>query len=536
MLKRLLLLAPAVAWAWSAPGAGPAAKSAAPHFRTSDRCLACHNGLTGPSGEDISVGFDWRPGMMANAARDPYWMAGVRREITDHPSARAVIEDECSICHMPMARYLSKLAGHEGALFANLPPAPGMPGNPVATDGVSCSLCHQISQQKLGTRESYVGGFVIEQPGSAGDSRAYGPFTVDAGRARVMRSSSGFTPTESKHIRQSEVCATCHTLFTHALGPQGEAVGELPEQTPYLEWLASDFKATRSCQNCHMPRVGAPVHISSVLGQPREDVSRHEFLGGNFFMQRLLNRYRNELGVIALPQELESGAVRTLKHLETEAARISIASIEVQAGRLEAEISVENLSGHKLPTAYPSRRVWLHVTVMDRDGKVLFESGAVDARGAIAGNDNDVDGSRYEPHYDRIDSAGQVQIYETVMADSAGALTTGLLRGVRYIKDNRLLPRGFDKRSAGRDVAVEGAAAADGNFTGGGDRVRYSVDVSGAQGPYRLEAELRYQSIAFRWAANLRQYDSAETQRFVRYYDASSAGAVATLARARAVR
>ena len=65
--------------------------------------------------------------------------------------------------------------------------------------------------------------------------------------------------------------------------------------------------------------------------------------------------------------------------------------------------------------------------------------------------------------------------------------------------------------------------------SGGGDRVRYAVDVSGAQGPYRLEAELRYQSIAFRWAANLRQYDSAETQRFVRYYDASSAGAVATL-------
>ena len=26
-------------------------------FRTSDRCVACHNGLTTSSGEDISIGF-----------------------------------------------------------------------------------------------------------------------------------------------------------------------------------------------------------------------------------------------------------------------------------------------------------------------------------------------------------------------------------------------------------------------------------------------------------------------------------------------
>ena len=71
-------------------------------------------------------------------------------------------------------------------------------------------------------------------------------------------------------------------------------------------------------------------------------------------------------------------------------------------GRLDADVVVRNLTGHKLPTGYPSRRVWLHVTVRDAAGAVVFESGAVEPTGAIAGNDNDADRERVEPHYDEI--------------------------------------------------------------------------------------------------------------------------------------
>src|SRR5690348_12859754 len=65
-------------------------------FSASDRCLACHNGMTTRDGEDVSIGFAWRASIMANAARDPYWQAAVRREIVDHPQASATIQDECS--------------------------------------------------------------------------------------------------------------------------------------------------------------------------------------------------------------------------------------------------------------------------------------------------------------------------------------------------------------------------------------------------------------------------------------------------------
>lgn len=513
-------------------------KPVGPQFQTSDRCVACHNGLTTSSGEDISIGFDWRPTMMANAARDPYWQAGVRREILEHPESRALIEDECSTCHMPMARYVSKHGGGGGGgeVFAHLPFDGEKESDLLAADGVSCSLCHQISKEKLGTRESLVGGFVIDPPMADGERAEYGPFAVEAGLRRVMRSSSrGFRPVEGPHIRQSEVCATCHTLITKALGPGGKELGEFPEQVPYQEWLHSGYRETRSCQSCHMPEVREPVRVANTFGPPREGVRRHPFLGGNFFMLGMLNRYRGELAVEAQPGELTAAVERTLEHLKTEAAGLEIRSAEVRGGRLEMEVAVENRGGHKLPTAYPSRRVWLHVTVKDGAGKVVFESGAVERSGAIRGNDNDADPLRFEPHHEVITRGDQVQIYESVMADSAGVVTTGLLHAVRYVKDNRLTPAGFDKRSAGKEIAVLGEALEDADFVAGGDRVRYAVELGGLTGPFGIEVELRFQPISYRWAANLKKFEAEEMRRFTRYYESMAGESSTVLARAGAV-
>lgn len=118
------------------------------HFETSERCFPCHNGITTKAGEDISIGINWRTSMMGNAGRDPYWMAGVRRESIDHPTAAAAIQDECTICHMPMMRYEAKLAGGEGTVFEHLPPDPGELSDRLAEDGVSCTVCHQVTDRK----------------------------------------------------------------------------------------------------------------------------------------------------------------------------------------------------------------------------------------------------------------------------------------------------------------------------------------------------------------------------------------------------
>ena len=116
----------------------------------------------------------------------------------------------------------------------------------------------------------------------------------------------------------------------------------------------------------------------------------------------------------------------------------------------------------------------------------------------------------------------EVQIYESMMADAAGAVTTGLLTGTRFVKDNRLLPRGFDKSTATADIAVRGEAVDDPDFLRVAIASATDVDVAGARGPLQVDVELRYQPIAFRWAQNLKPYDADEPRRFVSYFDAMS--------------
>src|SRR5512136_2862426 len=148
--------------------------------------MACHNGLRSSTGEDVSIGFDWRSSVMAQAARDPYWQASVRREASEQARASAAIEDECSTCHMPMNHLEAHAAGGKGQVFTSLRSGVAPTQVASALDGVSCSVCHQIEADKLGKPESFVGQFVVEMTGRQ-PRKAMGPFAVKAPVARVMQ-------------------------------------------------------------------------------------------------------------------------------------------------------------------------------------------------------------------------------------------------------------------------------------------------------------------------------------------------------------
>jgi hypothetical protein len=508
-------------------------KDLQPSFHTSDRCFACHNGMTTSTGKEFSLGLEWQASVMANSARDPYWQGSVRRETIDHPESKAAIEDECSICHMPVARYQAKLRGQKGEVFSHLPFDSTKEQDAQAEDGVTCSVCHQISAKGLGTPASYVGNFVIDPPLTPDDHPEYGPYLIEPGQMHAMNTSTGgFNPTHANHILDSGLCGSCHTLITKALGEGGKELATFYEQMPYPEWLHSDYRDKLSCQSCHMPEIHEASPMSSILGVDRQGVRRHTFVGGNFLLTNILNQYRDELSVSAESQQLSKAAKEAVEFLQTQAARITVKDVVRSGDTLNASVVVQNLTGHKLPTAYPSRRAWLHFVVRDNAGQVVFESGKLRPDGSIVGNDNDDDPLRYEPHYSTITRWDQVEIYEDIMKDQSGQVTTGLLHAVGYLKDNRVLPSGFDKKTAPSEIAVVGAADADPSFMGGEDWVQYSVWVGNAQGPFRVEAELRYQPIGFRWAHNLLRYNALEPQRFVRYYEALSSSNAVVLAHA----
>src|SRR5665213_2761343 len=211
-------------------------KGVATAFRTSDRCVACHNGMKTSEGEDISIGLQWSATIMANSSRDPYWQGSVRRESIDHPESKQAIEDECSVCHMPAVRMADRDAGNHTDVFSRFPLAKFPHGDNAAADGVTCSVCHQIEKEGLGTPATFVGNVKIAQSDKNGERAEYGPFDIDKGHQTVMHSSTAlYRPTKADQLRDAGLCGSCHTLITSALGPHGEKVARFPEQVPYQE-------------------------------------------------------------------------------------------------------------------------------------------------------------------------------------------------------------------------------------------------------------------------------------------------------------
>lgn len=486
-------------------------------FAGSGNCAECHSNLTTDIGENVSIDADWRSTMMANSSKDPLWQAKVHTEVLRSPFISDAIEKKCSRCHMPMANIEAeheqktiKIFGENGFLNVN------SEYHIMAMDGVSCTVCHQIQDGNyLGTKEGFTGEFKIDLVTEKPDRKIYGQYSDPI--QDPMRMHVKYTPVYGSHIEKSELCATCHILYTNPYDENGNLITdqngnpiEFPEQTPYLEWENSVYgdgigNDDKSCQACHIPKAEGTVKIANRPAQmisPRDNFGKHYFVGGNAFMLNILKNNIELLNLTAEKKHFDTTIQRTINMLKS-SADISIGNINNNNGILEIPITVINKSGHKLPTGYPARRVWIHLIVKDSNGNVVFESGKVEANGKIIGNNADEDATQYEPHYDIIDSQDKVQIYEPIMEDNNGNITYTLMRAMDYKKDNRLLPEGFDKINAIKDIAVKGNAIDDNNFVGGKDTVIYKVDISGYTAPFTIIVELKFQSISYRFFEDL---------------------------------
>ena len=201
-----------------------------------------------------------------------------RRSIIPSPRRPSKTSARSATCRWRATSPSSRGARARSSRTSRSAPTIGWTSSPRTACPARCAT--RSRKDKLGTRESLVGGFVIDTTKTRGEREEYGPFKIENGETRIMHSSSGgYRPTEGEHIRQSELCATCHTLITKALGPDGQVIGSLPEQMPYQEWYASDYREKQSCQNCHMPVVQEPVRITTRSASSAKGVSRHTFVG-----------------------------------------------------------------------------------------------------------------------------------------------------------------------------------------------------------------------------------------------------------------
>ena len=109
-------------------------------FATSGECAFCHTQLKDESGADVSIDTAWRPSLMANSARDPYYRASVRHEVQQHPEHNATIQDKCATCHVPMAHTRATALKQPTTMLDDGFFNANHPDTASALDGVSCTL------------------------------------------------------------------------------------------------------------------------------------------------------------------------------------------------------------------------------------------------------------------------------------------------------------------------------------------------------------------------------------------------------------
>ena len=498
------------------------------HFSGSQVCANCHDNIIDDTSKDVSIQKDWSSTMMANAARDPLWKAKVRSEILRNPQLIEAISDKCTRCHAPMASFEAKSYNEPKAILA----ADGgflnstHPRHDEAVNGVSCTVCHQIEDAaNLGKLSSFTGQYQI-----ANNKLNYGPYTSPNGK--FMVSETGFTPLFSVHIKASKLCGTCHNLKTPYVDQFGKVLSktpesEFPEQMPYSEWENSSYATTtpKSCQQCHMPRANGVEIAKMPLTMPtaltaRGNFAVHEFVGANKLMLDIFNNNKTQLGVLATTEDFNETLEKTQTMLNNAA---NITPLNTHLGsdnHLDFTLKINSATGHKLPSGYPSRRVVVHVTVKDISDNVVFESGKVNANGSIEGLDADTNRATFEPHYELITSPDQVQVYEGIMGNNQNEVTYTLLRSMVYLKDNRILPVGFNKATAPSDIKVVGGALKDANFVGGSDEISYRI--ANLKGDYyTVEAELVHQPLAYSFAQDLFSDTTDDTDDFKTMFNAS---------------
>lgn len=503
--------------------------------------------LPDPHGEEISPGVGRKHSVMAHSFDDPYFQAVMQDETAHFSDLSGLIEDRCLNCHSPMGYTHAHQTG-TGLDADGYYRAATAKTQMLAREGVSCTLCHQIQDDgNLGTDTGFSGHFTIDDdPASL---EIFGPFQNPV--TAPMEQRVGYTPKFGAHTDSSAICATCHNLYTPTLDPEtGQPTGnQFLEQGPYFEWLNSDYRVGgarhASCQDCHMPKPDSGGYSTRLAIRPNQTVNTawperspyfaHEFAGGNTHILSIMRDFRDLLGIDGntTVAGFDDKMDQTRKVLAN-AAKLSLQEEAVAGDRIEIAVTIENQTGHKLPTSYPSRRMWIELVVTDADGERIFASGVPGARGHLDVDENhlaaaclsaakpeDFDNTPcYEPHRDVITSDAQVAIYESVLADNNGNIAYLLLLGDHYLKDNRIPPAGFTTDSANfePDTAPVGVAAdpdfniADGTEGSGTDTVHYRIGTAGATPPYTVRTRLLYQSIRPTFVAALHPDQGAVTQ------------------------
>jgi cytochrome c553 len=442
-------------------------------FLTSNQCIGCHDATqnndsqpnmiypqiyTTPPGQNtteldlnLSPYSEWRASIMGLSGRDPIFYSQLETELALHPEQKDNIVGTCLSCHGVMGQrqieqdkkgpfmleYLDLFDSGESAT-----PPPYARYGALARDGVSCTVCHRISNEGLGTPATYTGKFKLGKP-----DEIFGPYE-DVVKL-PMENAIGLTPQKTKEnqIRKSALCGSCHTVVLPVLNIGEKYSGNVfdnpkikseHEQNTYLEWRNSkyqnekppiDQKSVKTCQDCHMPSkypsnngtqlqfkiasieedifaatdnraADNDIHLQVRGSNADEPYSRHTLLGMNIFALEIFNQFSDKLGLVSydpmtafwnnppsagMPPYTPGLVLAKKSALDlarNETAQVELLSVTKNTQKLTAQVKVTNLAGHKFPSGVSFRRAFIEFRV-DVGGVTRWASGMTDNTGMI---------------------------------------------------------------------------------------------------------------------------------------------------------
>ena len=442
-------------------------------FAKVQQCRMCHSGTSDDESDPFMT---WQGGMMAQAARDPVFLAALAVANQDVNG----VGEFCLRCHAP-----------RGWLENRSKPADGSALNYEDRQGVSCDVCHRL----VDPLSDEAAQFAHQLPPSYGNAM----IVVDTGN--VVRGPYGDASGPMPHLTKKSdyhasghLCGNCHDTSNPL---QAEDVNKVPAyayghiERTYSEWALSDFAqqgTDGSCQSCHYPAVPGGGQASRFGSAQRDHFVVHGPVGSSIWV-------RDATWAAWKGQDMDQTAFDLAKE-RTEALLKKAATLSLTFPKPGgALLRITNETGHKLPTGYPEgRRMWINARFYDASGKVLREIGrygkvkdtifgdAVEASTLLDPNDTTV--------YECLPGISEVQAAK--YGKTAGKSFHFILNDV-IVKDNRIPPKGFKNSTFKERLAQPiGADYPDGQYW---DEKEFELP----EGCTRVSVRLMMQSVSWEY-------------------------------------
>lgn len=472
-----------------------------------NKCQSCHAGGVDDDGKAYRPWDTWSGTMMANAVRDPLYLAALTVANQDTPG----IGELCLRCHSPEAWVRGDTSDGFGAMLTD-----------DDREGVACEGCHR-SIDPSATNPP------IDPNGPyAGDSQLF----WDPGPSKHGPYDNADSPAHATALdpftSSSKLCGQCHEVDNPAVDlvdDQDQDTGiPFPLDTTFTEWSSSAYASgaqAKGCVDCHMPASKGDLMVSTFpTAMTRHDPPTHLFAAANVWGIELVKASDAALAqtrALAFKQA-EDAANATLAN----AVKVEITSAPSQAlpgDTIAVSARVTNLAGHRFPTGYADgRRAFLRVEIVDASEKTLAIVGA------------------YDDANHALEQSAELHVYEAVQEEmrvNGPPIAWHLSKSNHIAKDTRIPPLGF---VPGPTTPIVGADYSDGN---GGvnnfdDATVHLAIPKSASGELTVRASVLYQSTEAELVDELSKSDTTDDRgtTLASLYAATGYAAPTTIAKA----